>query len=95
MLQRMAQEMKKKKNQTLDVAELTFFNKKQNLVLGFNQQEGNWLAGQIPQLSVMGNQQSTFGELSKSFEEQTDGDFVLFWNSTSMKKLRENGLLIL
>lgn len=86
---------KKKKNQTLDVAELTFFNKKQNLVLGFNQQEGNWLAGQIPQLSVMGNQQSTFGELSKSFEEQTDGDFVLFWNSTSMKKLRENGLLIL
>ena len=36
-----------------------------------------------------------FAELEKSFEEQTDGDFVLFWNSRDMKQLRESGLLML
>ena len=86
---------KSKKNQTFEVAELTFFNKKQNLALNFNRNEGKWLAEQIPQLSVRSNNQGSFGELSRDFEEQTGGDFILFWNSTAMKKLRENGLVSL
>lgn len=86
---------KKKKNQTFEMAELTFFNKKQDLVIQLKQDDGNWLVNQIPALSVSSNQSTTFSGLAKSFEEQTEGDFVLFWNSTAIKNLRENGLLML
>lgn len=86
---------KKKKNQTFEMAELTFFNKKGNLAIQLPKEEGRWLFEQIPVLSVSSNQSITFADLGKSFEEQTGSDFILFWNSTNMKHLRENGLLML
>ncbi len=86
---------KKKKNQTFEMAELTFFNKKQDLVIQLKQDEGKWLFEQIPEVSVGSNKSITFAELTKSFEDQTGSDFVLFWNSTAIKNLRENGLLML
>lgn len=86
---------KKKKNQTFEMAELTFSNKKHDLVIQLKQAEGEWLFGQIPALSVNNLAQTTFGELEKSFEQHTGDDFVLFWNSPAMKELRENGLLML
>jgi hypothetical protein len=86
---------KKKKNQTFEMAELTFFNKKGNLSVQLPQVEGKWMFEHLPELSVSSNQSVTFAELGKSFEEQTGNDFILFWNGTSMKHLRENGLLML
>ena len=86
---------KKKKNQTFEMAELTFSNKKQNLVIQLKQKEGEWLFEQIPTLSFNNLGQITFGELEKSFELHTGDDFVLFWNSPAIKELRENGLLML
>jgi hypothetical protein len=86
---------KKKKNQTFEMTELTFSNKKQDLVIQLKQNEGEWLMEQIPALSVFNQQQTTFAELEKSFEESTGDDFVLFWNSKPMRELRENGLLML
>ncbi|MFY9153919.1 MAG: radical SAM protein [Prolixibacteraceae bacterium] len=86
---------RKKKNQSFEMAELTFSNKKQDLVIQLKQQEGKWLTDQIPQISVSNSGQTTFGELEKSFEKETGEDFVLFWNSPAMKELRENGLLML
>lgn len=86
---------KKKKNQTFEMAELTFFNKKENLHVQLRQNEGKWLSDQIPELSVYSNKSSTFSELERNFEEQTRGDFVLFWNSSALKNLRENGLVML
>jgi hypothetical protein len=86
---------KKKKNQTFEMAELTFSNKKHDLVIQLKQKEGEWLFDQIPVLSVGHSAQITFGELQKSFEQQTGEDFVLFWNSPVIKELRENGLLML
>jgi hypothetical protein len=86
---------KKKKNQTFEMAELTFFNKKQDLIIQLKEDEGKWLFEQIPELLASSNKSTTFGELEKSFEDQTGSDFVLFWNSTAMKNLRENGLLML
>ena len=84
---------KKKKNQTYEMAELTFANKKQDLVIHLKHEVGNWLLTQIPAISISQPSLITFGELEKSFEEQTGGDFVLFWNNTAIKQLRENGLL--
>ena len=86
---------KKKKNQTFDMVQLTFFNKKENLTIQFPQKEGQWLVEQIPKLSVSGNPSISFAELGKDFDEYTGSDFVLFWNSTSMRHLRENGLVML
>ena len=86
---------KKKKNQTFEMAELTFSNKKQELVIPLKQKEGEWLFEQIPTLSFNNLGQITFGELEKSFELHTGDDLVLFWNSPAIKELRENGLLML
>ncbi len=86
---------KKRKNRSFEMAELSFSNKKQDLVILLKQADGEWLHAQIPLLSVFSGQQITFGELEKSFEQQTGEDFILFWNSTAMKELRENGLLML
>ena len=86
---------KKKKNQTFEMAELTFSNKKQDLVIQLKQTEGQWLFDHVSALSVFNPTQTTFGELEKSFEQLTGEDFVLFWNSPAMKDLRGNGLLML
>ncbi len=86
---------KRKKNHSFEMAELTFSNKKHDLVIQLKQSEGEWLFEQIPALSVENSSQITFGELEKSFEQQTGEDFVLFWNSHVIKELRENGLLML
>ncbi|MDD2305052.1 MAG: radical SAM protein [Prolixibacteraceae bacterium] len=86
---------KKKKNHSFEMAELTFSNKKHDLVIQLKQTEGEWLFEQIPALSVYNPAQTTFGELEKSFEQHTGEDFVLFWNSPAIKELRENGLLML
>ncbi len=86
---------KKKKNNSFEMAELTFSNKKQDLAIQLKQADGEWLMEQIPSLSVNSPKQITFTELKKSFEEATGDDFVLFWNSPAIKELRENGLLLL
>ena len=86
---------KKKKDNSFEMAELIFANKKQDVVIQLKQKEGEWLFAQIPALSVFNPTQTTFGELEKSFEQHTGEDFVLFWNSPAMKELRENGLLML
>jgi hypothetical protein len=86
---------KKKKNYNFEMSELTFSNKKQDLVIQLKQKEGEWLMEQMPVLSVINLVQITFGELEKSFEQHTGEDFVLFWNSPAIKELRENGLLML
>jgi radical SAM superfamily enzyme YgiQ (UPF0313 family) len=86
---------KKKKNNSFEMAELTFSNKKNDLVIQLKQAEGEWLMEQIPVLSVYNQAQITFAELEKSYEQHTGDDFVLFWNSPAIKELRENGLLML
>ena len=77
------------------MAEFTFPNKKKDLVIHVKKEEGEWLFEQIPGISVNNPLSKTFGELEKSFEQHTHGDFVLFWNSRDMKQLRESGLLML
>ena len=84
-----------KKNQTFEMAELTFSTKKKELAIQLRQQEGKWLFDQIPEILVNNKSQTTFGQLEKSFEQQTGEDFVLFWNCKAIKQLRENGLLML
>jgi len=86
---------KKKKGMSYEMAELTLVNKKEDLTLQLPQAEGKWLFEQLPSLMLSSNLTHPFGDLSKDFEQQTDSDFMLFWNSPALKNLRENGLLTL
>jgi len=86
---------RKKKNQVFEMAELTFPNRKKDLVIHLKKEEGKWLSEQIPTMSVNNQSSVTFGELEISFEHQTGGDFILFWNSRDIKQLRAGGLLML
>ena len=86
---------KKKKNQTFEMAELTFSNKKQDLVIQLKQEEGKWLFEQILEVSVFLSAQPTFSEIERDFNQHTNEDFILFWNSPAIKELRKNGLLML
>ena len=86
---------KKKKNRSYAMAELRFPNKKADVAIQLKEQEGKWLFAQLPKLSVENTTRLTFGELQATFEDQTDEDFILFWNSKPMMRLRKNGLLML
>ncbi len=86
---------RKKKNQTFEMAELIFPTKKENLSIQLKREEGKWLLEKIPEISVLNEAQTSYGELQISFEEQTGHDFVLFWNSPPIKLLRKHGLLML
>ncbi|WP_372774569.1 radical SAM protein [Mangrovibacterium sp.] len=86
---------KTKKNRSFEMAELTFSNRKNEVVVQLKQNEGKWLVEEIPGLSVGNSNPKTFGQLKTDFEEQTGGDFILFWNSPSLKILRENGFIML
>ncbi len=86
---------KKKKNRNYAMAELRFPNKKAAVAIQLKEEEGKWLFAQLPKLSVENTTRLTFGELQTTFEDQTDEDFILFWNSKPMMRLRKNGLLML
>jgi hypothetical protein len=86
---------RKKKNQTYEMAELTFENKKQNMVIQLKQGEGRWLMEQIQNISVGNSVSTNYGDLEKSFEEEIGEYFMLFWNTPVIIQLRENGLLML
>ena len=86
---------KRKKNQIFEMAELTFVNRKTNLVLEMKKIDAIWMYEQFVNNLINNTLKITFGELEKSFELQTGNDFVLFWNSPVMLQFRKNGLLML
>lgn len=87
---------KRRKKKSFEMTELCFSNKNEDIRVQLKQDEGDWLAEQIPALSVLADQSPrSFGQLKSAFEQATGGDFVLFWNSPALKGLRENGLVIL
>ncbi len=85
---------RKKKNQTYEMAELTFATKKENFSVLIPRKDGEWLMERIPEIYPGNPGQITYGHLELSFETQTGNDFVLFWNSPAIKNLRQNGLLM-
>ena len=86
---------RKKKNQSFEMGELIFPNKKQNLKIQLKRGECKWLSDHIAGFSLRNSVQTTYGELERSFEEQTGEDFILFWNCPSIKLLRNHGMLML
>jgi len=86
---------KNKKCQCFEISELTFSMKRNNLTLTFEKEAGIWLSETLTELSIENTPKKTFEELGKEFEARTNSDFILFWNSKNMQKLRNSGLLAL
>ncbi len=74
---------------------LSFFLNSKTLELVFEKQEGLWLAEKLDALQIHCSPDETLKTLQTDFEENTTGDFILFWNSKNLTKLRDSGLLVL
>lgn len=86
---------KKKKSNVFRMCEITVYLKKENLVLNLKHEEAEWLEETLQAIHISDGNPRSFGDLQNSFEENTNSDFILFWNSSQIKILRKNGLLAL
>ena len=87
--------IKRKKNREFENTILTIYLKSKTLELVFEKQEGLWLAEKLNALQINCLPDETLKTLQADFEENTPGDFILFWNSKNGIKLRDSGLLVL
>jgi len=86
---------KRKKNRQFENTILTIHLKTKTLELVFEKQEGLWLAEKLDVLQIHCSPDYTLKTLQTDFEENTPGDFILFWNNKNLMKLRNSGLLVL
>ena len=83
-------------NEEIDeIAELLFYNKKEEWILQIGAEIGQWIYDIIPQLIIDGKEPLTFNALKEDFNKTGMSDFEEFSQSDIWKQLRENGLLIL
>jgi radical SAM superfamily enzyme YgiQ (UPF0313 family) len=83
---------KNKKGFTNNLAELSFHNKTETLVITLNEAEAHWLIAQLKTLKPTSNSSITFAKLKTSFETEFE-NFELFWFSKPMLELQGFGLL--
>lgn len=87
--------IKSKKGKSWEMSSLIFHTKKESYSIQTGQEEGKWLSEILPELSVKNSKLLTFQDLQKNYEEAGLENFELFWQSRTIQKIRENGLLIL
>jgi hypothetical protein len=83
---------KTKKGFINNLAELSFHDKTEKLVITLNEAEALWLIAQLETLKPVNNTSTTFSKLKTSFETKFE-NFELFWFSKPMLELQEFGLL--
>lgn len=86
---------KTKKGKVTEMAELSFANKKDHLVIKTDLHSGKWLSEWLPKLSSDNATVYTLAEIEEEFGKNGGMAFSNFWNSHAMNTLRENGLLVL
>lgn len=87
--------VKKKKGHTLKNSQLLFHLKQKSILLKLPKDEGVWLYHFLKTSLNSLENSTTLSDMKNSFEEVTGKDFILFWNSKQMNRLRSNGLLTL
>ena len=78
-----------------EIAELLFFNKKEEWILQINSEVGQWIFDIIPKLIIGEKKPLTFKELREDFLNAEIGDFEDFTQSEIWEQLQLNGLLVL
>lgn len=82
-------------SKAIEMAELVFYNKSDDLALQMDARLGECLSGMFEKLDVYQDKRMTFGTFQEVFEENDWGDFNSFLSSETWLVLRENGLLLL
>jgi len=82
-----------KKGNTREMVGLSFTTKKETQQIKFNKQQGDWLAGILPNLSVANSKTYTLQEVKNSYEAERLEDFELFWDNRPVNNLYKVGLL--
>jgi hypothetical protein len=87
--------VKKGKKKPVNMAVLTFYNKRDSFVIHTKDEWGRWLTANLPLLSVHTGSVLSIAELEQRFNEAVPGEFQLFLYSDTFRELKENGLLML
>ena len=85
--------VKTKKGNSLEMSTLTFHDKKETYSVQLNREEGDWLIETLKKVSVSNTKLNTLQEIKSDFESQFE-NFELFWFSKPIVTLRDYGLLI-
>lgn len=84
---------KKKRKESWEMMELTFHSKTNIFKIEVEKKHGLWLANLLSEIRN-NNQTKTLSEIKKDFETKFD-EFELFWYSSAIQTLKENGLVVL
>ena len=82
-----------KKGNSREMVNLSFITKKEKQQVKLNKQQGDWLAGILPKLSVANLKTYTLQEVKESYEASGLEDFELFWDNKPVSNLYKVGLL--
>jgi len=82
-----------KKGNSREMATLSFVTKKETQQVKVNKQQGDWLAGFLPKLSVANLKTYTLQEVKENYEAAGLEDFELFWDNKPVSNLYKFGLL--
>jgi hypothetical protein len=85
----------KRGKQTIEIAELIFFNKKREWAVEAGVTEGEWLTAIFPRLLVQPGEPLLFELFRQEFEAAGLGSFDAFTRSAIWEQLREGGLLVI
>ena len=91
---KVSSQTKTKKGQTMELLNMTFYDKLDTFQITLKKDHGLWLLNMLETLSPKHNRQLAFVDLKTQFETQFE-NFELFWFSKPITVLREHGLLIL
>lgn len=83
-----------KKGKALEIANLTFHDKKESFSIQTSKNEAEWLISILQKIAVSNTQVYTFQEIKADFETKMEL-FELFWYSKPIYSLRDFGLLVL
>jgi radical SAM superfamily enzyme YgiQ (UPF0313 family) len=86
---------KSKKGSQWEVASLTFFGKRNNVVIKTEVAQGKWLADILPTLHLSSDKLTTFAELKESYNRAGLDDLELFWDNKPVNQLYLVGLLVI
>ncbi len=78
-----------------EIAELHFYNKREEWLLQIHADIGQWIFDIMPELMIGSSKPITFKELIANFNRAQIGDFDEFTQSDIWEQLQENGLLVL
>ncbi|GAF04719.1 B12-binding domain-containing radical SAM protein [Saccharicrinis fermentans] len=86
---------RKKKNKTHEMCELTFFLSSETTHLNIKASLAKWILSLLEKCTIDNETQPTFHQVENDFIENNLGDFSIFWQSFTLKQLKQFGLLII